>query len=642
MDLGKVTKSELLETTHKLDTAAVAAFIFKKAQTTFIYTEKDGFTTKTRCKVKLKIYKKEGLHWGNFRIPYYVGYKTLEDESLTIESAFTYNLEDDKIVKSKVTGEGKFKELVNENWEVKSLTFPNLKAGSIIEFEYTLNSQNLSVLPDFQYQYDIPVDAAEYITEIPAFYLYKAMKRGYVEIDLKQKVQQTAQSFNSKVGLASVSKTIDYNQLVSNYKATNIPALKEENFVNNMNNYYGKLEQELQTIQYPEQTPKQIATTWEDVAKSIYEEKEFSEAIKTFDYFINDLKLLVGNIEDKEEKTKKIYNYVKSRMNWNGQYGYYPRRKLLLAYAEKTGNAAEINLMLVAMLKMGGLEANPVLISTRDNGKAFFPNRSVFNYVIASVTIGNQNIVLDATDKNAFFSILPVRDLNGSGRLIREDGSSAEINLMPEYNSEKSISLMATINEQGEISGKVRESHLKYNALIYKDKYLGLTNESQVERLEKRSPGLEIESFSVQDKEEITKPVIENYVFKSTNSVEEIGDKMFFSPMLFFTMITNPFKQEKREYPVDFIFPGQEKYNLNFTIPEGYTVESLPQSKALAMPDNLGNMKYNISTKDNQIQLFYTFDINKAVIEADYYEELKNFYKEIISKQTEKIVLKKI
>ena len=70
-------------------------------------------------------------------------------------------------------------------------------------------------------------------------------------------------------------------------------------------------------------------------------------------------------------------------------------------------------------------------------------------------------------------------------------------------------------------------------------------------------------------------------------------------------------------------------------------VDVLPAPKAVSMPDNLMNFKYNISTNNNQVQILYTFDTNQAIIGSEYYDVLKTFYKEIVSKQTEKIVLKK-
>ena len=148
--------------------------------------------------------------------------------------------------------------------------------------------------------------------------------------------------------------------------------------------------------------------------------------------------------------------------------------------------------------------------------------------------------------------------------------------------------------------------------------------------------------YEVQNSTDLSKPIVENYNFKATNSVEIIGDKMYLSPFLFFATTENPFKQEIREYPIDFVFPNQDKFNISLTIPEGYALETLPQPKAVAMPDNLGSFKYNISNNGSQIQVLYALDINQAIIGSEDYEMLKNFFKEIVNKQTEKIVLKKV
>jgi hypothetical protein len=141
---------------------------------------------------------------------------------------------------------------------------------------------------------------------------------------------------------------------------------------------------------------------------------------------------------------------------------------------------------------------------------------------------------------------------------------------------------------------------------------------------------------------DLSKSIVENYSFTSKNNVEIINDKMYFSPLLHFTLKENPFKQETRLYPIDFVFPHQDKYSISIEIPEGYAVETLPESKAIGMSDNKVVYKYTISHSGNQIQLLYTFEVNSAVIEPELYQEVKAFYKDMFEKQSEKIVLKKI
>ncbi|NNT70618.1 DUF3857 domain-containing protein [Flavobacterium sp. IMCC34852] len=640
--LGKVKKEELAEKVYAKDTSASAVIIFKKAKTTFTYYEENGFESATEFDIKIKIYKKEGFDWANFDIPYYVGYENLNDEYVDIISAYTYNLEGNEIIKEKVVSQSKFKKVINEFWAKKTITFPNVKEGSIIELKYRLKSENISVLPDFQFQYNIPVDYAEYESQVPEFYIYKGMIRGYVKPEVTYNVEPTSQSFNSKIDKTNVGKVMRYNQIVTKYIAKDIPALREEDYVNSINNYYGKIEHELELVRYPDQEPKQIATTWENVAKSIYEEERFGKELKETAYFMSDLNLLIKKDFTKRDRINAVLSFVKTRMNWDEKYGYYTKKGVIKAYQEKVGNVAEINFILLSMLRMAGVEAYPVLISTRENGYAQFPNKSIFNYVIVNVIDEQQSLLLDATDKNSDINILPIRDLNWNGRVIKEDGSSSEIDLMPQLNSKELINIIAQIKPEGQVEGKIRQQYFDYNAYLYRDKYNGLVKESLVDRLEKKYKGIEVTDYEVQNNLDLTKPIIENYNFTTNNSVEVIGDKIYTSPFLFFTLDVNPFKQEVREYPVDFGYPHQDKYNISLTIPEGYVIETLPTPKAVSMPDGLANFKYNISSTEKAVQISYAIDINNAVIGSEYYDALKSFFKELVNKQTEKIVLKKI
>ena len=114
-----------------------------------------------------------------------------------------------------------------------------------------------------------------------------------------------------------------------------------------------------------------------------------------------------------------LFNFVKSKVKWNGYNGYSCNDGVKKAYKDQNGNAAEINLMLTAMLRYVQIDANPIIISTRSNGIASFPSRTAFNYVIVGIEKENDVILLDATDKNSLPNILPIKDLNWNGRIIK-------------------------------------------------------------------------------------------------------------------------------------------------------------------------------------------------------------------------------
>ena len=422
----------------------------------------------------------------------------------------------------------------------------------------------------------------------------------------------------------------------------NIPALKDESFVNNIKNYTASIEHELTSLHFPGEPVKNLSTTWENVVKTIYDSDNFGPELNKTGYFDEDINAVLKGLNSNEEKIAAIFNFVKSRMNWNEFFGYSCNDGVRKAYLDKVGNVAEINLMLTAMFRYAGFEANPIVLSSRGNGISMFPSRNAFDYVISGIELNGKIALFDATSKNALPNILPIRDLNWFGRLIRKDGTSVQVDLMPSYNSREVINVMASIDKEGKVSGKLRDQYFDYNAFSYRERNSKVNNESLVERIEKANSGMEVSDFEVQNQNDLSKPIIENYSFNTDNVVEIIGDKMYVSPLLFLTMDENPFKQEKREYPVDFIFPHQNKYNISLTLPEGYEVETLPQPTAVSMPENMANFKYNLSNNGNQLQIIYSLDINSAIMGSEDYEILKNFFKELINKHSEKVVIKKV
>src|SRR5690606_38322376 len=113
-------------------------------------------------------------------------------------------------------------------------------------------------------------------------------------------------------------------------------------------------------------------------------------------------------------------------------------------------------LLLTIMLRQAGFNANPVLMSTRDNGVPIIATRSGFNYVVSAIEISDGIILLDATNLFAPPNILPERALNWQGRIVREHGSSTWVNLQPNDNSKEIISLNIKLNNDLSVDGKVR------------------------------------------------------------------------------------------------------------------------------------------------------------------------------------------
>ncbi|WP_281336616.1 transglutaminase domain-containing protein [Flavobacterium eburneipallidum] len=647
--IGKVSMAELEEKEHPKDPTATAAILFKKGEVKFVYTESDGFQVVTEVKTRIKIYKKEGYDWANQEVRYYLDNNI--NENVFFSDAATYNLVNGKIEKTKLKSDGEFIEKINKFWGLKKITLPNIKEGAVIEFAYTIKTGIVSFLRDWDFQTSIPVNYSEFTTYIPEYYEYKSNQKGFVTIARTVEKSRGSIIINSKErtgGFGGPVKTefsqdkIEFSETKTNYLVKDLPAMKDEAFVNNIDNYTSSISHELSLSNFPGTPIKYYSTDWASVVKTIYEYSDFGNELNKTGYFEEDITKLLNGLNTQNERVSTVFNYVKNNVKWNNLRGYSCDEGVKTAYKNKTGNTAEINLMLTAMLRFAGFNANPVLVSTRDNGITFFPSRTAFNGVIAAVETPEGMILLDATEKYSEPNVLPFRDLNWVGRLIRKDGTSTEVDLMPKALSREVTNMSLELKTDGTATGKIRNQFTNHEALKFRKANLGLTTESYLEKLETNNNDIEVSDYARENDLDLSQPMVETFAFKDTKDIEIIDGKIYVSPLLFLVTKENPFKQEVREYPVDFGYPKQEKYNININIPEGYVVESMPVGINIGTGENVGSFKYMIANSANSIQIVINKDINTAIVQADFYPVLKDFYKQIIDKQNEKIVLKKI
>jgi hypothetical protein len=646
--LGKVSIAELEQKAHPKDTAAVAAILFKKGETRFEYMQGEGFRVVTEVAVRIKIYKKEGYDWANQEMRFWSGSSSIK-ENISFSDVITYNLVAGKIEKTKLKTEGEFEEKINKFFSKKKITLPNVKAGSVLEYKYTIRTNNIGMLRGFDFQTSIPVDYSEYKTYIPEYFIYNSKMKGFITPQINVEKANKSFTITSKErseGLVTKtnfsSDKIDYQETKTIYVSKEMPAIKEEAFVNNIDNYTSSLVQELSMTNYPNEPLKPYSSNWNAVVKTIYDYEDFGPELDKTGYFEDDLKAVIAGVTTQDETISAILNYVKSTVKWDEYYGYSCNDGVKKAYKDKTGNVAEINLMLTAMLRTAGLKANPVLVSTRSNGIALFPNRTAFNYVIAAVETPQGLILLDATSKFSTPNVLPFRDLNWFGRLIRKDGTSEEVDLMPKKASNDYVTMNYVIDATGKITGKLRRQRTDHNAMSFRSEIENVKEEEYLEKFENENEKIEIEAYSRTNEKDVHLPIIETCSFTGTNLCEFIGEKMYINPLLFFTEEHNPFKQENREYPIDYGFPFLDKYIINIDIPAGYVVETLPKSAQLNMVDDLGSFKFLSNASGNKIQLSISHQMNASIVSSEYYSMLKEYYQGMIAKETEKIVLKKV
>ncbi|MEO9478774.1 MAG: transglutaminase [Maribacter dokdonensis] len=654
-DYGKVSKEELLQDFNSIDSTASAAYLYKYRKTYFNYVSGVGFSLITDVHERIKIYNKEGFEYATQKIRLYKDGNEIED--LNKLKAKTYNLIDDKIEETPLKKDGKFKNEISENINEESFTMPNIKEGSIIEYKYSITSPFIYNVDEFIFQHDIPVNKIEAFFETPEYFVFRMNVKGFLNVMPKREqfnksldyTQRVASGGTTNAGAGQglgrttqVRGNVKYVSNVISFDLNNIEPLKEEPFVNELSNYRSGVKYELSYTQFPNSSKEFYSRTWEDVVETVYKNPSFGDELRKTNYFKEDLDAIIKNLTDEQEKINTIFSFVKSKVKWDQSYGKYTRKGVKQAYQKGVGNTAEINLMLTAMLDYANLEANPVLVSTRSNGMPLFPTREGYNYIVSSVRINEGIILLDATSQNSLPGVLPIRALNWEGRMMSKNGKSTIINLYPTNKGSIQTFQNITLSGNGTAVGKIRNVYKGHQALSFRDEYGKDKQKSYLNQLVNNNDGIEINNFEVKNNNELAKLPIESFDFTTESQIDVVSDKIYFSPLLFLATKENPFKQEKREFPIDFSFPFENISTTIINLPEGYRVESIPEAMAIALPNGMGNFSYAINNVGNVLQLKVSKKINYPVVPAEFYPSLKEYYSKMVGKLNEKVVLTKI
>ncbi|MBQ4818457.1 DUF3857 domain-containing protein [Aquimarina sp. MMG016] len=652
---GKVSKEELLEKSYPLDSAANAVVLYENKKVYYEYNPTvRWFLLITEVHRRVKLYNKNGFDYASDDFLLYKNTKA--EEKVSDLKGITYNIDGDKIIKTKLKKEGIFENEFSENYDQIKFTMPDLKDNSVIEYKYKITSPFVYNIDRLVLQDQIPIKKLEVKVELPEYFNFKKFTTGYLPIDLKETpsdgsfmyTPNRAKFFDVESRSYGSTKpkektrAVDYKINVNTILSTDIPAFKKEPYSGNTSNYISSLVYELQFTKFGNSV-ENYATSWEEIIRKIYSNANFGGELDKTNYYKDDVQKLIGGVSDPVKKASLIYNFVKSKMSWNGKHSAVSRAGVRKAYKEGTGNAAEINLMLTSMLKYAGIKANPVLVTSNSKVVSLFPTLDGFDYVISRVKLPNQGAVyLDATDKYGEPNVLPTRVIQGVARVIEENGKTQNINLRPRNPSLNRNSIQYEMDVDGMVKGKSNIYHLDYLAHSFRERYGIYDQGSHIKRIKEKYKITELSNYEIKGTSELGKPVNERFEFMLDDQVEVIDNEMFFSPLLFLSHKENIFKSDDRKYPVDFGHGFSNMYMVNIKIPEGYEIIELPESGGFKLPDDMGSFSFNSKLVNGMIQISVTETINSPIILPSYYPVIKEYYNQIIQKESDQVVLKKI
>lgn len=654
---GKISPADFLISSPVIDSNANAVVIADIGSSEFEGNNTGWFSLVYKRVRRIKIINQNGLDAGNTIITLFKDngyYQDTKDKEVLLDlKGSTYNLENGNVVETKLDAKSVFENRIDKNWLEKKFTMPAIKAGSIIEYSYTIKSDFLFNLQPWYFQGKYPCLWSEYKVKIPDFFAYISLSKGYNPYFINEKktesrvfrVEEVAWKRSSSYGSNSPEIfSLNANVLMNRWVIKDVPALKEESMLSTSKNYVSKIEFQLSQFRFTD-IPENKMNDWLTVSKQFLESSDFGRQLDESKWLISELNTFVDSSMNNSAKARAIFAFVRDNFTCTGINGIYLTLDLTLRniYKSRKGSVSDINLLLAAMLKQAGIRADPVILSTREHGVVHpvYPILSRYNYVICRAIVKDSSFFLDASNRFLGFNKLSKECYNGLARVISTDTATVRFSAdsLKEFSSK---TLFLTNNDAGNVMSGKFSSVMGYNESLALRERLATQNKADFfKTLEKDYPtDIKIQDCTIDSLGRYNDPAGIRYNITYNYSNDDI---LYLNPMFGQAIKENPFKSEEaRLFPIEMPYCPDDLFLLNMEIPKGYKVEEIPKSARIKLGNDAGMFEYIIEQSANRIQLKCRLKIDRAIYDADNYSALRDFYSYVLKKESEQIVFKKI
>ncbi|HEY4060865.1 MAG TPA: DUF3857 domain-containing protein [Puia sp.] len=647
VQFGKVTTGDfVISSSPIIDSDANAIILSDIGSVHFVGNKHSWFSHVFKRQTRIKILNKKAFDLATIRIRLYTQDENIENvDNLT---ASTFNLENGQVIETKLDKNDVFQEREDKNWVIKKFTMPAVKEGSIIEYTYTITSPYNFNLQDWEFQsVASPCLWSEFQVAIPQalFYIFTRQGVHTFAVDKGSEGHETykitEKADPNVLGTTDQDLIVSANTVQHRWVMKDIPAFNNERYLSTPRNYIDKIDFQLSKT-YNGSDYADVANNWKKVTEELLGREDFGLRLSDESDWLAVLadKITAGH-DGMLEQARAIYYYVNSHFTCTDHYNYYIKTNLRDVVQKNSGTVGDLNLLLTALLRRKGLQADPVVLSTREYGYNLisYPVLSKLNYVIVRLKIYGQLYYLDAAHPQLGFGQLAGNCYNGHARIIsnKDSGSvyfeadslkekkTTMVLITPtdkglEGNYQSTMGQQESYNTREEISEKGKEGYFKGIQTSYGDD-LDISN-TGVDSLQRPEDPLK---------------VYYDFTLRQTPG----ASLMYFNPLFMDAWRENPFKAAERKYPVEMPYAMDNVYIFSLQIPDGYVVDELPKSARVKFNEDQGLFEYILQAQDNLIQLRCHLKLSKAYFAPEDYNNLRDFFAFIVKKESEQIVLKK-
>ncbi len=534
------------------------------------------------------------------------------DESVESIKATAFNMEGSKVVKTTLKRSDIVKTKIDDQNYQMEFTVPNVKKGTVIEYEYKIHSQLFWQLRDWFAQGEIPVVYAKLDMNIPNYLIFNIEDHGI------QRLTYTCTMGSLKFKVVSDPlanpMTVNTNHYV--YEGRNLKGMPRDKYVWNTQDYCAGITAELKQYRLPGMSQMDFARTWEQIDEMILTSDDLGIHLNDHSPLIDALnEAKIKDIADQQERAAAVCRLVMKNVKWNGKYELSPG-PAAETLNKRSGSNADINLLLIQTLHDAGLEAAPVMLRERTKGLMpyNFPSiRKMTTYVVGIMLNNSTNVFVDASSEGGYLNVLPEQLLVERARIVSKKKVNPWVNLQKVVRSQANTTIDATLGTDGTLSGTQTTIHRGLSALHYRQQ-AGKTDE-----------------FSPEATEETTY-ARQGEVSNGTISIQPLTSQL---------VSLVPFTTDTRMMPVEFPSESSQQVVINITLPEGYTLAEVPQPVVASTPDKGVSGRFVVTHSGRKVQVTYQFNISKMTQPQQNYDSLHGIFDMFSKCAQQSLVFKK-
>ena len=613
-DFGKIDKADLGIKDCHFEPGAEAMVLLDLGEVNFVYIADLGWQSEQRYRVRIIILKASGIHHAEIKLHYYSKNRTEEISGI---HGVSFNLDaNGNVEETKLEKQSIYNKPVDKEFDEVSFAIPNVRIGTVFEYKYIRTTKSFAFIPSWYFQQSIPVRYSAYNIFIPEYFQFK------IQIIRRQPMEREKAKSSSPGSL---------------FVMRDIPSLKEEPYSNGMKNYLQRVEFQLSKIESGS-FYQEYRNTWPKIINDLLDDEDFGGALKKNLKGTSGLEEGLTGMSSVKDKVGGIYKYVQQNMQWDKTYSLYSEKGTREAWNKRSGSVTDINFILIKLLRDAGVDAKPLLVSTKEHGtiNTLFPFLHQFNGVLAYVKDGEDIYVMNAADKYNPFDQVPY-DVLRTNALIVDKEEGGLIGLRSGKKFAITVFLKAITDENGRFSGEALLSSSGYarNISMHRIK------QGDIKEKQQNDNGFElkIDSLSLANEKDESMPLEQKIIFSSNMQVS--GEYLFLPVSLFSGIGKNPFISEERVMDIDFDYPRTYVISGSYILSDQYTVNALPRNTKMILPDTSIVLSRIIQQTENIISFRVLIDFKSTGYSADSYPYIKEFYKKMHDILDERIVLKK-